>query len=225
MRRRLLGSLLALSLLPAVPALADEGAQTEGLGLTLEEFRMFRQYKNALEDERVQAMKPEKRLPAIAKNAGYKQKALEAAIEKGEAAGDLKAKCESRIKSALEAGSLAGRVGRIIVDAEDPEAIAYVQWKNLEQNQLEEEAAFSAYHASAACPIVSTIQVWAVNLGDEKQRVFEARIDPDRAQRFQPDRIKDFADTRYMRSFEAVKSISKGDSFEPEPESGAPGKK
>lgn len=219
MRRSLLGSILALTLLPALPAGADE------VGLTLEEFRMYRQYKNALEDERVQKMAPEKRLPAIAKNAGFKVKALEAAIEKGEAAGDVKAKCEEGVRKRLEDGTLAGRVGRIIVDADDPEAIAYVQWKNVEPAQLEEEAAFTAHAVSESCPIVSTIQVWAVNLGDAKQRVFEARIDPERARRFQADRIRDFADTRYMRSFEAVKSVSKGDSFDPEPETGAPGKK
>lgn len=216
MRRSLLGSILALSLLPALPVHAED------LGLTQEEFRMYRQYKNALQDERVQAMKPERRLPAIAKNAGFKVKALEAAIEKGEVAGDLKAKCEANIRRDLEAGVLAGRVGRIIVDAEDPEAIAYVQWKNVEPAQLEEEAAFSAYTVSQSCPIVSTIQVWAVSFGDEKQRVFEARIEPDRARRFQADRIRDFADTRYMRSFEAVKNIAKGDTFDPEPAEGAP---
>lgn len=224
MRRSLLGSLLALALLPALPAHAVETNAAGDVGLTIEEFRMYRQYKNALEDERVKKMPEAKRLPAIAKNAGFKVKDLEAAIEKGEAAGDLKGKCESAIKSKLEGGTLAGRVGRVIVDAEDPEAIAYVQWKNVDQSQLEEEAALTAFSTTESCPIASTIQVWAVNLGNPKERVFEARIDSDRARRFQGDRIKDFADTRYMRSFEAVKSAAKGDTFEPEPETGAPGK-
>ncbi|MEW6434270.1 MAG: hypothetical protein AB1730_22440 [Myxococcota bacterium] len=197
--------------LSAVPAFA-----LEPLGLTEDEFRMYRQYKNAMADERVQAMKPEKRLPAIAKDAGYKTKELQQAVDKGEAAGDLKAKCEANLKEIFTAGELAGRTGRLEVDTDAAQAVAYVQWFNAEPRNLPIEASFAAAKAAEACPIASTITVWAQDKGAPKVRVFQALISSTGARRINVERVKDFAETRYMKLFEKVKNAANGDDLSAE---------
>lgn len=188
--------------------------------LTLEEFKVYQHYKNAMEDPRVQKMKPEARVPAIAKDAGYKLKDLQAAIAKGEAAGDVKGKCEAAIREALSGSELAGRVGTVDVDTSDPHAVGYVQWLNESPEKLEIEACTSAALVQKSCPILSTVQVWAQDNANPKARVFQALISGSAAAKIKPDRIKDFASTRYMRLFEKVKSVAAGDDLSQE--SGTP---
>ncbi|MBL8915642.1 MAG: hypothetical protein JNM17_33395 [Archangium sp.] len=192
----------------------------EPLGLTEDEFKMYQHYKRALADERVQAMKPELRLKAIAKDAGYKPKDLQAAIDKGEAAGDVKAKCESNLKEVFASGELAGRIGKLEVDTEQAQAVAYVQWFNEEQKNLAIEASFAAARAAEACPIASTVRVWAQDKGAPKMRVFQALVSSGSARRINVDKVKDFAETRYLKLFEKVKSVTNGDDLSAE--SGTP---
>ncbi|MFT3707926.1 MAG: hypothetical protein QM817_09745 [Archangium sp.] len=192
----------------------------EPLGLTEDEFKMYQHYKIALADARVQAMKPEARLNAIAKDAGYKAKDLQKAIEKGEAAGDVKTKCEANLKEIFANGELAGRVGRLEVDTAAAHAVAYVQWFNEEQKNLPVEASFAAARAAEACPIASTVTVWAQDKGAPKMRVFQALVSSASARRINVDRVKDFAETRYMKLFEKVKSVANGDDLSSE--SGTP---
>ncbi|GMU62114.1 MAG: hypothetical protein AMXMBFR34_38770 [Myxococcaceae bacterium] len=209
-------SFLALVvLLSSAPVLA-----VEPLGLSEDEFKMYRHYKIALADERVQAMKPEKRLPAIAKDAGYKPKELEKAVARGDEAGDLKAKCEANLKEVFATGELAGRVGRLEVDTEAAHAVAYVQWFNAELKALPVEASFAAAKAAEACPIASTITVWAQDKAAPKARVFQALISGTGAKRIAVDKVKDFAETRYMKLFEKVKNVANGDDLSQE--SGTP---
>jgi hypothetical protein len=188
-------------------------AALEPIGITEDEFKMYRHYTLALADERVQAMKPEKRLPAIARDAGYKPKDLEKAVAKGEGAGDLKAKCEANLKEVFAVGELAGRVGRLEVDTEAAHAVAYVQWFNAEPKNLPVEASFAAAKAAEACPIASTITVWAQDKAAPKVRVFQALISGTGARRISVDKVKDYAETRYMKLFEKVKSVANGDDF------------
>lgn len=198
-------------ILSAVPAFA-----LEPLGLSEDEFRMFQQYKLAMADARVQAMKPEARVPAIAKDAGFKLKDLQKVIEKGEAAGDLKAKCEANLKEAFSKGELAGKTGRLELDASAAQAVAYVQWFNEEQKNLTVEACYAAARAAEACPIASTITVWAQDKGAPKLRVFQALISQTGAKRIAVDKVKDYAETRYMRLFEKVKNAANGDDLSAE---------
>lgn len=205
----------ALCVLLAVPSFA-----LESLNLTEDEFKMYQHYKNALGDARVQAMKEPARLPAIAKDAGFKVKDLQSAISKGEAAGDVKAKCEANLKEIFGAGELAGRVGRLEVDTGAAHAVAYVQWFNEEQKNLPVEASFAAARAAEACPIASTVTVWAQDKAAPKLRVFQALVSSQSARRINVDRVKDFAETRYMKLFEKVKSVANGDDLSAE--SGTP---
>ncbi|MBX5483839.1 MAG: hypothetical protein IRZ16_18615 [Myxococcaceae bacterium] len=179
--------------------------------MTQEEFKMFRHWQKAMEDPRVQAMKPERQNPAIAKDAHYNLKEMMAAVKKGEAAGDLKSICEANLKEALATGAVAGRLSKVIVDTSEPHAVVYVNWANENVSQLEEEASYVAAVTAQQCPIVSTITVWAVDKADPRTRVFQALISREAAARIRPERTKDFADTRYIRLFEGVKNASKGD--------------
>lgn len=206
MRRLILAALLA-------PTYALAQGPVE---MTADEFKMYRQWQKAMNDPRVQKMKPESRNGAIARDARFKLKEMEAAVAKGEAAGDLQAACQGAIKQALGTTDMGSRLGTIEVDTSDPHAVAYVQWMNIDPQQLEEEASQAAVSTAKACPLLSTIQVWAQDQSAPKTRVFQALISQTAAARINPDRIKDFADTRYIRLFENVKSVANGDVIVPE---------
>ena len=184
---------------------------SEPVDLTLDEFKMYRHYLNAMEDPRVQKMKPDARMPAIAKDAKYKLPALKKAIERAEAAGDVKGKCEGNIKEALGKGAIAGRVSKVDVDTSEPHAVAYVKWLNEDLAKLPVEASIAAALTSGACPVLSTITVWAHDKARQDMRVFEGLISSANAARIAPDKAKDFAETRYLRLFEKVKNAAKGD--------------
>lgn len=202
---------MRLAVLSIVVAASSPALALEPLGISEDEFKMYQHYKLALEDQRVQAMKPEQRTTAIARDAGYKLKELQKAIEKGEAAGDLKAKCEANLKEIFSQGELAGRAGRLEVDTSAAHAVAYVQWLNEKPEALTVEACLAAAKAAEACPIASSIQVWAQDKASPKTRVFQALISSGSASRIKPDKVKDFADTRYLKLFEKVKSVANGD--------------
>lgn len=196
--------------------------RAESLDLSLEEFKMFQHYRNALEDPRVQKMKPEARLGAIAKDAGFKVKDLQRAIERGERAGNLKVQCEQAVRGELEKTELSGRVGKVDIDTENPHAVAYVMWLNEDPTKLDQESSLAAASTIRGCPIVSTIQIWSQAKDNPKVQVFQALISESAAKNIKFDRIKDFATTRYMRLFEKVKSVNHGDSFQVEPSATSP---
>jgi len=200
-------------LLAALPAITFAA---EPVQMTQEEFKMFRHWQKAMKDPQVEKIPEGKRNAAIAKDARFKLKDMEKAIAVGEAEGDLKAKCEANVKEALES-AIAGQVGTVEVDISEPHAVAYVQWNNGNVTQLEEEASLVAAHTAKACPIVSTITVWAQDTANPKTRVFEALISRSAASKINIERAKDFADTRYIRLFEKVKNVAKGDTFDPAP--------
>lgn len=197
--------------------LASVGFAVEPVGLSEDEFKLAQRYRLALADERVQAMKPELRLPAIAKDAGLKPKDLQQAVERAEGAGDVKARCEANLKEVLGVGLLSGRVARVELDASAAQAVAYVQWFNEEPRDLAIEAAFAAARAVEACPIASTITVWAQDQAAPKVRVFQALISSTSARRINVDKVKDFAETRYLKLFEKVQSAARGDALAGEP--------
>ena len=181
------------------------------IALSRDEFKMYRHYQAAISDPRVQKMKPEGRVAAIARDGKFKLKDLTAVIAKGDEAGDLKAPCEANLKEALEATDLRGRLGKVEADLTEEHGVAYVQWMNEKQEALPSEASIAAATAVAACPIVSTVQVWAMDKANPKARVFQGLIGASSATNIKVDKVKDFAVTRYLRLFEKVKSVTNGD--------------
>src|SRR6478672_9345387 len=86
--------------------------------LGAEAFRLYREYLDALDDPRVQKLKPAQRLPAIAKNFRVAEKALKAAVDAGEAAGgvtQITAHAEAAVRAAL-APALGDRLREARVD-------------------------------------------------------------------------------------------------------------
>ena len=181
------------------------------LPLSRDEFKMYKHYKVALEDPRVQKMKPDARAAAIAKDAKYKLKDLNAVIAKGDEAGDLKALCEKNLQESLDATELKGRLGKIEADLTEEHGVAYVQWMNEKPEVLPIEASIAAATAVSACPVVSSIQVWAMDKASPKTRVFQGLIGASSAANIKPEKAKDFAVTRYLRLFEKVKNAANGD--------------
>lgn len=212
--RWFLSAIVAVSLLPTA------AFSMEKVELTEEEFKMFRQATLALADPRVQAMKAEARLPAIAKDAGFKLKDLQKAMERAEAAGDVKAKCEANVKEALAGTDLKDKLGRLEVDTEAPHAVIYVQWFNEEAKDLAVQACTAAVTVANVCPIAATVTVYANDKAAPKARVFQALISNQGARRINAEKVKDYAETRYMKLFEKVKSVANGDDLSAE--SGAP---
>ncbi len=180
-------------------------ALTSAPTMTRDEFKMFQHYKNALADPRVQKMKEEQRLPAIAKDAGFALKDLKRAVEKGEAEGDLKAACVESIKQAIAASTLGYQIDSIDVDTEQPHAVAYVSWINQTKERVIYEAVVAAKLVQGSCPLLSSIQLWAVETPKATTRVFEGLIPAASANNIDVAKAKDFAQTRYIRLFEKVK--------------------
>ncbi len=192
-------------------ALTFSAFAAEPLPLTRDEFKMYKHYKVALEDPRVQKMKPDARVAAIAKDAKFKVKDLSAVIAKGDEAGDLKALCEKNLHEALDATELKGRLGKIEADLTEEHGVAYVQWMNEKPEVLPVEASIAAATAVSACPVVSSVQVWAMDKANPKARVFQGLIGASSAANIKPEKAKDFAVTRYLRLFEKVKNAANGD--------------
>lgn len=209
-------SVFALIALSSTAAFSEEKIE-----LTEAEFKMYRHTRLALEDPRVQAMKPEARLPAIAKDAGFKLKDMQKAMERAEAAGDFKAKCEANVKEALAGTDLKDKLGRLEVDTDAAHAVIYVQWFNEEAKDLSVQACTAAAAVASACPIASTISVYANDKAAPKARVFQALISPEGARRINKEKVKDYAETRYMKLFEKVKSVANGDDLSGETGAGA----
>lgn len=182
--------------------------------LTAEEYKLYKDYLAALEDERVKKIPEEKRLAAIAKNFRVNEPTLTSAIAKGEQhAEDLAARSEEAIRALIEETPLKGRVFRLEVEAAGGHVIAFIGWNNLEGTKLEEEAAYAAYAASKGAPAASTIAVWANDAGSG-QKVFEAKVSGSAAAKFNKDRVGMFA-SRYIRVFEDVRNAYKGTPPEP----------
>jgi hypothetical protein len=192
--------------------LALAGAPRVGLAappdLTAEEFKLHKEYRDALLDDRVQKIPEAKRLAAIAKNFGVKEKELAAAIAKGEKAGaKVAAECEAELKSLLEASALKGRVRELKVDDGASHVVTFVAWTTTGE-KLEEEAALAALLAVKAAPITSTVAVWAHDTAGTK--VFEAKIAAKAASTFKEERLAMFAAARYIKQFDDVKNAYKG---------------
>jgi hypothetical protein len=176
--------------------------------LTAEEYKLFKEYQDALGDDRVQKIPAAKRMAAIAKNFGVKEKELTDAIAKGEkAGGGIVAQCEGEVKLLLEAGALKGRIRELKVDGSSGHVVTFVSWSTA-GDKLEEEAATAALAAVKGAPISSTVAVWAYDPAGTK--VFEAKIAAKAAATFKEERIPMFAAARYIKQFDDVKNAYKG---------------
>lgn len=202
-------SALALTLSFVVASHASL-AHAEPPRLSAEEFKLWKDYTLALEDERVQKMPENKRMGAIAKNFRVKEADLRKAVEKGETEGPQAAeRSKATVETLVGASDLKGRLGELRVDTSEGHVVTYLSWTNLDGQKLEEEAALAAHLAAKGAPISSTIALWATDAASGR-KVFEAKISAQAASKFQENRIAMFAQARYIRQFEDVRNAYKG---------------
>ncbi len=177
------------------------------VAMTEQEFKMYHDYLDALEDPRVQKMKESRRLPAIARNFGISVGKLKAAIRIGEEAGGAAAighACEEAIRRAIAGTPLADRVQEVRVDTSDSHVVTYVSWKVDKPEALQQEACLLAERARRAAPITADLRLWAVDAGAPDHKLFDGLISGDAAANIEESRIADFAETRYIKLFEHV---------------------
>jgi len=185
-------------------------ASAAPIAMTADEYRLFKDYSQALSDARVQKLPETKRMAAIAKNFKVKEQTLKSAVEKGEQYGTTGGQtCEKEIRALLDATPLKGHVADVKVDDADGHVVTYVSWKNENGDKLEEEAALVALLAAKGAPITSTIAIWSTDQASGR-KVFEAKISADAASHFNQERIPMFAKARYIRVFENVRNAYTG---------------
>jgi hypothetical protein len=212
-RRRLApaltAALLALSL--SLPAAASSSSLD---GITGEDYRLFCGYMDALERDDIKKLKGKARDKKIAKlakmSASKLMKSVKKVQTKGATCDEVGKIAESESKSAIEA-ALGPRVLLYVLDYSDPShVVASVVWMAMDQKKVVQEAATIAKTLADTVPIAKTIAIQAMKPGekDPKNKAavwFEAKAGPKRVANIDPKRIKDFADSRYIRLFDGVK--------------------
>ena len=193
-----------LSLIALLLTLTPKTAKAEGgLTITRPQYQLFKDYQDALTDERVQKMKEKDRLPAIARNQKVKEKELREAVALGEQqATQVEGLEGASLKGAFQGTVLQGRTGELRVDASKGHVVTYVQWFNADPALLDQEACLAAERAVAAAPLTGTVFLYANDTAKRDQKVYSALISAENAARIKEDQIHDFAQTRYLRLFE-----------------------
>jgi hypothetical protein len=205
----LFAALLALSL--AVPAAASSSSLE---GISGEDYRLFCGYMDALERDDIKKLKGKRRDKKIAKLAKLPRKKLMKAVnkvkEKGATCDEVGKLAETESQKAVDA-VLGKRVLLYVLDYSDPShVVASVVWMAMDQKKVVQEAATLAKTLADTVPIAKTIAIQAMKPGekDPKNKAavwFEAKAGPKRVAKIDPKRIKDFADSRYIRLFDGVK--------------------
>ena len=184
-------------------ALAPRAARADALTITRTQYQLYRDYQDALQDEKVQKLKEKDRLAAIARNFKVKEKDLREAVALGtEQAGQVESTEGAALKAAFHGTALDGRTGELRVDASKGHVVTYVQWFNLDPALLDQEACLAAARAVASAPLTGTVFLYAHAASKKEQRVYSSLISAENAGRIKEDQIHDFAQTRYVRLFE-----------------------
>jgi hypothetical protein len=171
--------------------------------MTADEFGLWRDYTDALSDERVVKMKEKDRLPAIARNFHVSEKKLRDAVKKGEEWGNqIGPMSEKAATTALEGTPVAPRIKELRFDTSHSHVVAYVTWLVDQPAQIAKEACLIALRCAKNAPIAKTLSLRAVDGADHQ--VFSGLISREAALRINEARIPDFADTRFIKLFEKV---------------------
>ncbi|HCF60786.1 MAG TPA: hypothetical protein DFS52_22645 [Myxococcales bacterium] len=192
---------LACCSLTATSARADE------LPMTLEQFKLWRDYQDALQDERVQKMPEGKRFGAIARNFKVSEKDLRVAVDKGDKHGESVGKlAEEAIRAALADTELGPRLKTVRVDTSAAHVVTYLVWKAAKPDafSIDKEVCTAAARARQASPITSTFKFEVRDHISGSLKVFEGLISGSAAGRIRESSIVDFASTRYLKLFEKV---------------------
>ena len=177
--------------------------------MNAEDYKLYREYKSALRDPRVQAIPESRRLGRVARNFSVPQSRLRDVVALGEEIGEEQVRRQQEIAlEALENSALKGRIRSVEFVETRGIVVAYVGWRTTEQERIVPEAAHIAKIVADSAPIVELVAMWAC-MGEYK--VFTARIQSSSAARFNVERIDCFAETRYIRLFEEVRNRFSGE--------------
>ncbi|MDF1562165.1 MAG: hypothetical protein P1V51_03930 [Deltaproteobacteria bacterium] len=186
-------------------------AESEGVdpaAMTAKEYKLYKDYLNALEDPRVQKMKAAQRLPRIARNFGVTTPELKKAVTKGEKSAEgLVAANQADAEKALKASEVGGQITSIELVEVDGTIVGYVSWNAAQKERLTHDAVYLAQAISESAPLTNVWAMWAC-MG--KKKVWTGMIRPSAANRIDAARIEDFAQTRYLRLFEEVHNFFEG---------------
>jgi hypothetical protein len=194
---------------------AGNGESSSAIELSAEDYRVYCGYLDALERDDIKKLSKKRRDKKIAKLAKMKLRKMKKSVSRGEQVGttcdEVGKLFEDRSQKALKK-AMPGQIGLYILDYSDPShVVASVRWRGIKKKRLVQEASIIARTLADEVPIAKTIVMRAVNprVKDPTADVamwFEARTSPDRAKKMiDMNRIKDFADSRYIRAFDGVK--------------------
>jgi hypothetical protein len=197
-------------ILPVLAGLLSPGvARALPVNLSEDEFKTYDDYLDALQDERVVKLSPNKRLAAIARNFKISTAKLKGIVDKGQQWPNLEAigkACEDGIRASFQGTPLADRLDMVQVDVGNAHVVSYLSWLEGEPERLPEEAVLIAAKVKKAAPISADIRIWAEDPKDKTHKVFDGLILGEAAGRFQESRIPDFAKTRYIKAFQFAKT-------------------
>ncbi len=179
------------------------------VNLSEDEFKTYDEYLDALQDERVEKMRPTQRLAAVARNFKMAPSKLKAIVEKGQQWPTVDAigkACEEAIRAALQGTAVADRLDMVQVDVGNKHVVSYVSWIEGDPEKLQDEAVVIAAKVKKAAPISADIRIWAEDPRDKTHKVFDGLILGEAAGRFQESRIVDFARTRYIKAFQFART-------------------
>jgi hypothetical protein len=211
------------ALVAALTALGiSRPARAISVNLSEDEFKTYFEYLDALQDERVQKLRPSQKLPSVARNFHMTPAKLKGIVDKGQQWPTLAAMgkdAEEAIRSAVAGTTLDGRLDMVDVDVGNQHVVSYVSWIASDLDKTPEEAVLLASKVKTAAPISADIRIWAEDPKDKTHKVFDGLILGEAAGRFQPARITDFARTRYIKAFQFART----DPPQPDlPQSGPP---
>lgn len=210
LRRALWSAPVLLALLLSVPA----GAESTLGDVEGEDYRLFCGYMDALQDPKIEKLKGKARDKKIAKMAKMDVKKLMKSVDKLKSKGatcDEVGKIAETESTKAVKDAVQGRILVYVLDYTDPShVVASVTWMAMDKKKVVQEAAAIAKVLADSAPITKTIALRAVAPGtkdpnDEASIWFEAKSARARAKNIDPDRIKDFADSRYIRLFDGVR--------------------
>jgi hypothetical protein len=184
-------------------------ARATAVNLSEDEFKTYFEYLDALQDARVQKMRPSQRLPSVAHNFHMSPTKLKGIVDKGQqwpTIADMGKDAEAAIRASVVGTPLDGRLDMVDVDVGNEHVVSYVSWIAGDLDKSPEEAVLLASKIKTAAPISADIRIWAEDPKDKTHKVFDGLILGEAAGRFQPARIADFARTRYIKAFQFART-------------------
>jgi hypothetical protein len=184
--------------------------------ITGEDYRLFCGYLDALENPKIAKLKGKRQEKAIARMAKMKRKTLMKAVKKVEQVGstceEIGKMLEENTKNALESEVGKAKIAFFNLDYSDPShVVAQVTWRVVNKKKILHDASLISKILADEAVITKTIALRGVKArakdwSADEAMLWEAKTSPTRVSRVDKSKIEDWADTRYKRFFDGVKT-------------------